>query len=151
MLRWIWVCTHFLFNSYEDTQLREDLTRLCAQVKAGWRWIEEGRKGGAENPARVPRYAWNLRWYSSPLGFPGDTNGKEPACQCRRHKRCRINPWVGKIPWRRAWQPTPVFLPGRSHGQRSLAGYSPWSQTWLSMLYLFMDTWTTCIRFYLSH
>ena len=34
--------------------------------------------------------------------------------------------WVGKIPWRRAWQPTPVFLPGESHGQRSLAGYSPW-------------------------
>ena len=36
-------------------------------------------------------------------------------------------PWVGKIPWRRAWQPTPVFLPGESHGQRNLAGYSPWS------------------------
>ena len=44
-------------------------------------------------------------------------------CQyCRRH---RFDPWVGKIPWRRAWQPTPVFLPGESHGQRSLAGYSP--------------------------
>ena len=37
-----------------------------------------------------------------------------------------FNPWVGKIPWRRAWQPTPVFLPGESDGQRSLAGYSPW-------------------------
>ena len=37
-----------------------------------------------------------------------------------------MDPWVGKIPWRRAWQPTPVFLPGESHGQRSLAGYSPW-------------------------
>ena len=40
--------------------------------------------------------------------------------------RCRFDPWVGKIPWRRAWQPTPVFLPGKSHGQRSLMGYSPW-------------------------
>ena len=40
--------------------------------------------------------------------------------------RCRFNPWVGKIPWRRAWQPTPVFLPGESHGQRSLVG-SIWS------------------------
>ena len=40
--------------------------------------------------------------------------------------RCRFNPWVGKrLPWRRAWQPTPVFLPGESHGQRSLVGYSP--------------------------
>ena len=37
-----------------------------------------------------------------------------------------FDPWVGKVPWRRAWQPTPVFLPGESHGQRSLVGYSPW-------------------------
>ena len=59
------------------------------------------------------------------LGFPGGASGKEPACQCRRHKRCRFNPWVGKIPWRRARQLTPVFLPGESHGQRSLADYSP--------------------------
>ena len=45
---------------------------------------------------------------------------------CKRPKRCRFDPWVGKIPWRRAWQLTPVFLPGESHAQRSLAGYSPW-------------------------
>ena len=51
--------------------------------------------------------------------------GKEPACEGRRCKRCRFDPWVGKIPWRKAWQPTPVFMPGESHGQRSLAGYSP--------------------------
>ena len=59
--------------------------------------------------------------------------GKEPACQSRRCKRCRFNPCVGKIPWRRAWQPTPVFLPGKSHRQRNLVGYSPWGQTRLSM------------------
>ena len=58
-------------------------------------------------------------------GFPDGTSGKEPACQCRRFKRHRFNPLVRKVPWRRAWQPTPVFLPGGSHGQRSLAGYSP--------------------------
>ena len=46
--------------------------------------------------------------------------------QCRRHGRQGFDPWVGKIPWRRARQPTPVFLPGESHGQRSLKGYSPW-------------------------
>ena len=45
--------------------------------------------------------------------------------QCRRQRRHGFDPWVGKIPWRRAWQPTPVFLPGESHGQRSLAGYAP--------------------------
>ena len=48
-------------------------------------------------------------------------SGKESACQCRRHG---FDPWVGKIPWRRKWQPTPVFLPGESHRQRSLAGCS---------------------------
>ena len=52
----------------------------------------------------------------------GGASGKEPTCPCRRHKRCAFDPWVGKIPWRRAWQPTPVFLPGESHGQRSLVG-----------------------------
>ena len=54
--------------------------------------------------------------------FSGGASGKEPACQCRRHK---YDPWVRKNPWRRAWQSTLVFLPGESHGQRSLAGYSP--------------------------
>ncbi|CAI9175978.1 unnamed protein product [Rangifer tarandus platyrhynchus] len=62
-------------------------------------------------------------------GFPGGTSGKKPACRCRRRKRCRFNPWVGKIPWRRASQPTPVSLPGESHGERSLVGYSRWGHT----------------------
>ena len=51
--------------------------------------------------------------------------GKEPACQCKRHKTCGFDRWVGKILWRRACQPTPVFMPRESHEQRSLAGYSP--------------------------
>ena len=59
------------------------------------------------------------------LGFPGGFSGKEPICQCKRHKRHGFDPWVGKTPWRRKWQLTPVFLPGESHGQRSLAGNSP--------------------------
>ena len=50
---------------------------------------------------------------------------KETACQCRRRG---FNPWIGKFPWRRKWQPTPVFLPKKFHGQRSLAGYSPWGR-----------------------
>jgi len=48
------------------------------------------------------------------MGFPGGVSCKEPACQCRRHKRCGFNFWVMKIPWRRAWLPTPVFSPGES-------------------------------------
>ena len=51
---------------------------------------------------------------------------KEFICQYRIHGRLSFSPWVGKIPWRREWQPTPVFLLGESHGQRSLAGFSPW-------------------------
>ena len=54
-----------------------------------------------------------------------DFPDKEFTCQCRRHRRCGFDFWVRKIPWGREWQPTPVFLPGKSHGQRSLAGYSP--------------------------
>ena len=58
---------------------------------------------------------WGLFWWLS---------GKEPTCQCKRLKSCGFNPWVRKILWRRAWQPTPVFLAGESHGQGSLEGYS---------------------------
>ena len=57
------------------------------------------------------------------MGFPGVAVSKELACQC---KRCGFKPWVGKIPWNRKWQPIPVFLSGKSHGQRSLPGYCPW-------------------------
>ena len=60
-------------------------------------------------------------------GFPGSSRGKEPTCQCRRCKRHSFNPQVRKTPWRKAWQPTPVFLSGEAHGQRSLVGCSPWA------------------------
>ena len=53
---------------------------------------------------------WWLRWYSI----------------CLQCGRLGFNPWVGKISWRRKWQPTPVFLPGKSHGWRNLVGYGPW-------------------------
>ena len=59
------------------------------------------------------------------IHFPGGASGKESTCQCRRHKRQMFKLWIGKIPWRRAWQPTLVFLPWESHGQMSLADYSP--------------------------
>ena len=62
--------------------------------------------------------------------LPWWLSGKTSACHCRR---CWFDPWVGKIPWRRKWQPTPVFLPGKLHGQRSLAGYSPWGHKEMNM------------------
>ena len=72
-------------------------------------------------------FTWNLPCIQHSLiwGFPGSVSGREPTCQCRKHKRHDCDPQV-KIPWRRAWQPTPVFLLEESLGQRSLEGYSPW-------------------------
>ena len=58
--------------------------------------------------------------------FPGGTSDKVSACQCKRLKRHGFNPWVGKIPWGRKWQPTLVLSPGKFHGWRILVGYSPW-------------------------
>ena len=66
------------------------------------------------------------------IRLPSSASGKR-----RRHKRHSFDIWVRKVPWRRAWQPTPVFLPGEYHGWRSLAGYCPWgsqSQTRLKRL-----------------
>ena len=60
--------------------------------------------------------------------LPTGHSGKESACQCRRSNRSGFNPWLGKIPWRRKGQPTLVFSPGKSHGQRSLAGCGPWGR-----------------------
>ena len=103
------------------------------------------------------------------LAFPGGATGKEHACQSRRHKRCGFDFWVEKIPWRRKWQSTPEFLPRKSHGQRSLAGYSPWGHkesdttdaTWhtsthqdsiqsLSCVQLFVTPWTAARQASLS-
>ena len=70
-------------------------------------------------------FIWSFGYYRglvSGFGLPWWLSDKESAFQ---HKRCRFDPWVRKIPWRRKWQPTPVFLPGKSCGERSLAGYSP--------------------------
>ena len=64
-------------------------------------------------------------------GFPVNhqgqgSSGKEFSCQCKSCKGCAFDPWVRKILWSRKWQSTPVFLPIKLYGQRSLAGYSPW-------------------------
>ena len=74
--------------------------------------------GMKSRKAEIYVYTW-----ASP-GFPGGSDGKESACNAG--KPARFDPWVRKIPWRREWQTTPVFLPGESHGQRSLESYSSW-------------------------
>ena len=67
-----------------------------------------------------------LHHFTRILGLPWWCSGKESTCQCRRPRRHRFDPWIRKTLWKRKWQPTPVFLPGKSSGQRSLAGHSPW-------------------------
>ena len=79
----------------------------------------EKRQGkDKENTYEVIITGGLLRWCS----------GKESAYQCRRHKRCGFDPWVWKIPWSSKWQPAPIFLPEKFHGQRSLVGYSLWGR-----------------------
>ena len=73
---------------------------------------------------KISRHTFCLHLSSELYRLSWRLSRKEPTCQWRRGG---FDPWVGKIPWRRKWQPTLVFLPGKSHGQRSLAGYSPWS------------------------
>ena len=77
---------------------------------------------GPEEPNRRLSKSLFTNIYRSTDELPGVASGKEFACQCRRR---RFDPQVRKIPWRRKWQPTPVFLPEKSHEQRSLVGYSP--------------------------
>ena len=98
----------------------------CSKT-GGWWWLHNFCS--IKKPRTVHLQWVNLMVYKLYInkavkGFPGGASGKEPTCQCRRHKRHGFSPWVGKIPWRRAWLPTLVFLLGESHGQRSVAGYS---------------------------
>ena len=81
-------------------------------------WLKKEKKQGTSLAVQCLRLC--LSWWLNGRIF----------LQCRRR---RLDPWVGRIPWRRKWQPTPEFLPGEFHGQRSLAGYSPWSPKEMEM------------------
>ena len=90
-------------------------------MRARYLWGVWGVGGSEQRGSHL----WTHREFG---GFPSVPGGKEPTCQYRRPERHRFDPWDGKIPWRRKWQPAPVFLPGESHGQRSLACYGPWGR-----------------------
>ena len=107
-----WVLTHSGISSYKEWILCAlFIIAMFVQFYKHWKhwWID------------ARSYARRLPWWLS---------GKESACQCRRPG---FNPWVRKIPWRRKWQPNPVFLPGKFQDKGALWGYSPWghkSQIW---------------------
>ena len=85
-----------------------------SKVKALFTSLENIAELGPERVCRLPSWA----------SLMTQREKNPPAKQ--ETQEMGFNPWVGKIPWRRKWQPTPVFLPGKSHGQRSLVGYHPW-------------------------
>ena len=127
MLHWLilLVVPSKLWQKINGTGCLCNLHRKVIELTWGWNSVRDT----SASPSRVRRL--HLVMCVQPflvsnveMGLPWWLSGKEPACQCRR---CGFSPWVGKIPWRRKWQPTPVFLPEKSHGQRSLVGYSsPW-------------------------
>ena len=98
------------------------LSSIChlgmENLTLGWPRVESWFEQSDEEDAR--------RDWISCKGFPGGANGKESACQRRWCRRHGFNLWVGKIPYSKKWQPAPVFLPGKFHGQRSLESYDPW-------------------------
>ena len=125
--------TEKLSNLQEAAQREEEVDDGFRSTQVVWSHISK-----SSTPFRVvfPRhcstditlmakYMFTLLLNTVTPGFPDGASVKEPSCQCKRHKRCGFSPWAGKIPWRRKWQLTSVFLPRESHGQRSLAGYSP--------------------------
>ena len=122
----------FVSVKYLSVKKWETHTRTCTQTHfisiSIYLWISipyqtslEFCKGNCDRWFKISCY---------PQGFSWCCRQWRICLQCRRPA---FNPWVGKIPWRRAWQPTPVFLPGEFHGQRSLVGYSPWGHKELDM------------------
>ena len=99
----------------------------CISLACGLYWAGNNQDSGRifDLPADCSN-TFRLESLIPEWSFPGGASGREPTHQRQRCKGRGFDPWVGKIPCRRKWQPTPVFLPRASHGQRSLAGYSPW-------------------------
>ena len=133
--------SHMLYDcicvKYQEQASPETESSMAAA--RGWQGAKRARAGSQD-------CLIGLGWLDRGNSFPRGARGQEPVCQCRRHKRWGFDPWVGKIPWRRKWQPTPVFLPGKPHGQKSPAGYSPQghTETWLKQLSTFTDRCNRC-------
>ena len=91
----------------------------------------------------VPNFPGYFVIYLYSKIFPGGSDGKSV---CLQHRRHGFSPWVGKIPWRRKWQPTPVLLPGKSHGWRSLVGYNPWGSLGAQLVKTLPVMWETWVQ-----
>ncbi|XP_060272207.1 uncharacterized protein LOC121816219 isoform X4 [Ovis aries] len=135
-------------NTEAETQIDRQISQLV-EGASGWQlwaigcWttigkteMEQGQKIAHFNAAQplLSHGHWKFCWDNPPNEFEafysnGGASGKESIYQCRRHKRRGLDPWVGNTTWKKVWQPTPVFVPGESHGLGGLAGYRLWSHT----------------------
>ena len=93
---------------------------MCSLEKLAHQAVDEKLKNFHHQDFRNSEEGFSSEYWN---GLPRWLRGKESPCQCRRRKRCAFDPWIRKIPWRKKWQPTIIFLPGKSHGQWSLVGY----------------------------
>ena len=109
-----------------DCNLPGPLSMGCSRQEY-WSGLTFPPSGDLPDSGIEPLSPWNYTFLSR---WHGDASGEESACECKRHM---FNPWVRKIPWNKKWKPIPVFLLGGFHGQRSLAGYSPWGHKELDM------------------
>ena len=131
-------CTH---SHTSKVMLKTLQVRLQQFVNRELPDIQIGFRKGRGTRDQIANICWIIKKarefqkniYFCFIDFPGGASDKEPACQCGRPKRHGFHPQVGRISWRRAKQPTPVFLPRVSHGQKSLVGYS---------LYRVAKSWT---------
>ena len=141
-----WVqCSHKDLSKRKDVSESEKemwgwVTQPGAKACASWKRQKKSPRANRKECQHLDFGGWDPFWVSdllnSKMGFPGCASGKEPACQCRRLTRHRLDPCVEKVLRRKAWQPTPVFLP-----EESLDRVAWWatvqitkSQTWLKLL-----------------
>ena len=119
-------CTWAFFSWAEQGLLFIVVTRLLIVVAALMSSMGSRHVGFSSRRPRVARAQAQSLWCMDLVGLP---RGKTPGCQCRRRGTLRFHPWAGKIPWRRACQPTLVFLPGESlDRERSLVGPGSWGR-----------------------
>ena len=135
------VCSYYIVNGIKKRKIPSQYLKTIIWfgkegVEVGGEWVSSDKcNAEAERGfslVNITKIIPDLWWSYIPIihcwGFPSGASGQEPAWQCRRYMRHGFDPWRGKIPWSRKWHPTPIFLPEKFHGQRSLVGYSPWGR-----------------------
>ena len=125
---WLWhqFIVAALLYSPKLNGLKQHKFITCSFHWSGVWWAQSCLCLDSQTRNRASYYLLHLFLSNCTIWLPRWLSSKDSACQCRGCKKCRFDPCIGMTPWRRKWQPTPVFLPGKFHGQRNLAGYSSW-------------------------